>query len=237
MVGDEDADTALFQHLDHALNVGHGDRIDACERFVEKQENGIQRQRSRDFDTAAFTAGKRERFLVRDRVEVEIVEKAVQVILPSDSDSGRVSRTERMFSSAVIRRKTEASCGRYATPFCARLCIGHSVMSSSVEKHAAAVGFDETHGHIKRSRLSRAVGSQQSHDLPRLDFEAHVVDHRASLIGLQEADVLKGVDSAGGWVLRLGLGFRVLKPLLCSTSTISLSRCMMILSPVSVSSS
>jgi hypothetical protein len=44
------------------------------------------------------------------------------------------------------------------------------------------VGFDQTHNHIKRRRLARAVRPQQSDDLAFTDRYAHTVDDFARFI-------------------------------------------------------
>ena len=57
VVGDQHADTALGQKLDDALNVNHGNRVNAGEGLVKQYETRVGRQRTGDFHTAAFATG------------------------------------------------------------------------------------------------------------------------------------------------------------------------------------
>ena len=56
MVCDNDADISVFQFLDNALDILHGDGIDSSKRFVEQNELGIGSEAAGDLHTATFTA-------------------------------------------------------------------------------------------------------------------------------------------------------------------------------------
>ena len=61
VIGDENADAALFQMMDENLDIGDRNRVDARERLVEKDEGGAARQRAGDFAAAPLAARKRDR--------------------------------------------------------------------------------------------------------------------------------------------------------------------------------
>ncbi len=75
MVRDQDAESAVAQLANHQLNVGHRDRIDAGERFVEQQEGRFGRDRARDLDPAALAARERVAARVDQLREAELVEQ------------------------------------------------------------------------------------------------------------------------------------------------------------------
>src|SRR5258708_2469555 len=52
VVGDENADAALFQVADEVLNITDGDRVDAGEGLVEQHVGRTRRQRARDLGAA-----------------------------------------------------------------------------------------------------------------------------------------------------------------------------------------
>ena len=56
VVGNEYADRALFEEADDALDVEHGDRVDAREGFVKKYEAGPGREGARDLDPPSLAA-------------------------------------------------------------------------------------------------------------------------------------------------------------------------------------
>ena len=56
VVRDEDADAALTQVANDALDVEHRDRVDAGEGFVEQDEQRVGGQRPGDLDAASLAA-------------------------------------------------------------------------------------------------------------------------------------------------------------------------------------
>ena len=59
----------------------------------------------------------------------------------ASAESVVISSTARILSSTLILRNTDASCGKYPMPFCARRYIGKSVMSSLSRKTVPSFGF------------------------------------------------------------------------------------------------
>src|ERR1700682_349448 len=57
VVGDHDADAAILEVGDDALDFDHGDRVDAGERLVEAQEHRVEHPRAGDLDLAPLAAG------------------------------------------------------------------------------------------------------------------------------------------------------------------------------------
>jgi hypothetical protein len=56
MIGDENADIPVFQITDNALNLLDSNRIDAGERFVQKNKTRVCSQSSGNLNTPPFTA-------------------------------------------------------------------------------------------------------------------------------------------------------------------------------------
>src|SRR5262249_33662045 len=56
VVGDEDADVARLQEADDFLDIKDGDRVDARERLVQKDEPRSRRERPGDFDPTPLAA-------------------------------------------------------------------------------------------------------------------------------------------------------------------------------------
>src|SRR5262249_52871705 len=78
VIGDEDANASLPYLSHNALNVNHGDGIDACERLVEEHERGRDDERAADLDATALAAGQRLRLALCDARDAELVEKLLQ---------------------------------------------------------------------------------------------------------------------------------------------------------------
>src|SRR6266567_1660223 len=81
VVGDENADAALFQVADEILDVTDGDRVDAGEGLVEQHVGRTRRQRARDLGAAPLTTGKRDRRRLAQPRDVEFLEQLVELHL------------------------------------------------------------------------------------------------------------------------------------------------------------
>jgi hypothetical protein len=71
VVGDQHADAALLQEAHDALDLDHGDRVDAGKRFVEQHEARIGRQRARDLDAAPLAARQRQRRVLAQLLDLQ----------------------------------------------------------------------------------------------------------------------------------------------------------------------
>src|SRR3990172_2433499 len=80
VVRDEDADRALLEEADDALDVEHGDRIDPGERFVQENKAGPRRQSARDLHPPAFPARERQRGRLVQVGDVEVAKQLLQAL-------------------------------------------------------------------------------------------------------------------------------------------------------------
>ena len=70
MVGDQHADAAFSQMFDDALDIDHGNRIDAGEGFIEQYEARFGGERARDLDTAPLAARQADAGLLGKMIDV-----------------------------------------------------------------------------------------------------------------------------------------------------------------------
>src|SRR5438105_2189647 len=75
MVRYEHADAALLEEPYDPLDVEDSDRIDAGKRLIEQDERRTRAERARDFQTPALAARKRDRGVLAQMGDVEILEK------------------------------------------------------------------------------------------------------------------------------------------------------------------
>ena len=73
VVGDQNADAAVFQKTHDALNFDHGDRVDTGKRFVKKNEARVSRQGSGDFRTTSLAARKRQSCIGADVLNLKFI--------------------------------------------------------------------------------------------------------------------------------------------------------------------
>src|SRR5262245_54222591 len=78
MIGDEDADIARRQVTDDALDIEHGDRIDAGEWLIEQHELRLCGKCPCNFHTATFAARQALPEAVPDVADVQLIEKTFE---------------------------------------------------------------------------------------------------------------------------------------------------------------
>src|SRR5260370_34405243 len=81
VIGDQHADAAFLEEPDDALNVEHGDRVDAGERLVEQDEGRLGGEGARDLEAAALAARERDRGVLAQLRDVEVLEQLDQARL------------------------------------------------------------------------------------------------------------------------------------------------------------
>ena len=75
VVGNQDADIAVFQSPNDVLDVLHGNRVNAGERLIKEDELRVDCQCAGDFTAAAFSSGKLDAKTLADFVEVELTDE------------------------------------------------------------------------------------------------------------------------------------------------------------------
>ena len=80
MVGDEDSDVAVLQLPDDLLDVLHGNRVDAGERFVENDELRLDGQTAGYLRAATLTTGELVTFVLAHLAQTELGDEALQCL-------------------------------------------------------------------------------------------------------------------------------------------------------------
>ena len=94
--------------LDDALDLDHGDRVDAGERLVQQDEARLRRQRPRDLDAAALAAGQRHCRRIAEVVEPERdMREATLDDLLAEFSISHLRRTPSLALSGGERRRVE----------------------------------------------------------------------------------------------------------------------------------
>src|SRR5208283_2034488 len=112
---------------------------------------------------ATLLLGKRQRF-----------ENRQQILLDGQlaEDAGLLRQVRNPAARALVERQ------------------GRDVLAA--ERDSPMVRFEQSHQHVEGGRLARAVGSQETHHLARLDDYVDVVDDRAAAVNLGQAFTAKG---------------------------------------------
>ncbi|MDT4860089.1 hypothetical protein FQZ97_946300 [compost metagenome] len=204
MVGDEHADAARLEETDDALDLDHGDRVDAGEGLVEQDETRVGGQGAGDLDPAALTAREGRRGRIAQVVHVQVLEQLVEpgfdgglaqglaslVLLQLQHGTHIVGHVELAKDRGFLRQVAQAQ---------ARAAVDGQVLDGqAVEQDLPGVRAQQADQHIERGGFARAVGAQQADHLALEDCERHVLDHLAAAIGLLQALCLQPAEIGGG---------------------------------------
>src|SRR2546430_10572768 len=75
VIGDEDAQAALFEAADDFLHFVNRNRVDAAQGFVEQQQPGAGDQRAGDFQPALFAAAEQVGLALGQGRQVQFVQQ------------------------------------------------------------------------------------------------------------------------------------------------------------------
>src|SRR5882762_10310636 len=78
VVGDQDADFPILEEADDFLDIEHGDRVHAGERFVQQNEPRLRGESTGDLDAAALASRQADRRAVAQVRNVQIVQQRVE---------------------------------------------------------------------------------------------------------------------------------------------------------------
>gem|GEM_PF-2497258 len=184
VVGDEHADVALDQPFDDLLDVLDGDRIDACERFVEQDELGVERQGAGDLRAAAFASRQRVAHAVADVGDVQVFEHLLGFFLPLGfGERGEFEHAKDVLFDgelAEYRRLLRQVADSFPGALVHRQ-VGDLLL---VEPHLARVRLHQADNHVKRGRLARAVRAEQADDFALFDLDGRAFNHLPLVVDL-----------------------------------------------------
>jgi hypothetical protein len=184
VVGDQHADGALLEEADDALDVEHRDRVDASEGLVQQDEGGLAAQGARDLQAPALAARERDRRVLAQVRDVQVLEQLLQARL--DVAARQALQLEHRLHVLLDRELAERRVLlRQVGDAQARARVDRQVRElAPVELDAPGVRGDQADDHVKAGGLARAVGAQQPDHLAAGHLERHVLHHAARLVAL-----------------------------------------------------
>jgi len=204
VIGDEHADAARLEETNDALDLDHGDRVDAGEGLVEQDEARVGRERPGDLDPATLAARERGRRRVAQVVHVQVLEQFVEPSLDGGFAQGLavviflqlkyrahvVGHVEFAKDRGFLRQIAQAQ---------ARPAVDGQILDGlAVEEDRPGVRAQQADQHIERSGLACAVGAQQADHFALEDRQRNVFDDLAAPVGLLQAPGLQPAEFWGG---------------------------------------
>ena len=188
MVGNEDRDPVVTELDDDLLDRVDGDRIDAGERLVEKDDPRVGDEAAGDLEPPLLAAGERPGPRLADVLDRELFEEllaAIAALLASHSyqlhDRQQILLGGELAEDALLLGEIAHAAVAGA--------LEHRPMGDLlvIEEDAPGVGDHHPAGHAETRRLAGAVGPEKADDLPLLDVEIDTVDHSAPAVILHQA--------------------------------------------------
>ena len=191
VVGDDHADVLVLERRHDRLDVLHGDRVHAGERFIQQDERRIDGHGARDLRTAAFAARELYAEAFAHLLQPELLDQRFDAfVLVLLREGGHLQHGPYV----VLHR--EAAEYRRLLRQIAYAELGAAVYGQvrqfgglafvAFEENAPFVGLDQSHDHVEGRGLAGSVGTQKAYDLSLVDVDRHVVDDGPGLVFLDE---------------------------------------------------
>ncbi|MEY4138798.1 MAG: hypothetical protein RLZZ371_980 [Pseudomonadota bacterium] len=188
MVGDQHTDAPVFQEGNDALDLDHGDRVDAGKGLVKQDESWLRRQRARNFNPPAFTTRQGQRRGVAQMVHAQVLQQGGQAFL----DLGSVQclsllvMLQFQHGAHIVCHVEFAENGRLLwqiTQAQARAPVDRHVFDRfTVNRDVARAGAHQSDNHVERGGLAGAVGSEQTHHFALAHGQRDVLDDLAAAV-------------------------------------------------------
>src|SRR5688572_5181092 len=187
MVRYEHADTSILQEPYDALDVEHRDRIDAGKRLVEQDEGWPRGERARDLQAPTLAAGERDRAMLAQVRDVEVLEQLDQARL--DLRRGQALQLEDrlhvLLNGEAPEYRVLLRQVRDAKP---RAAVDRQVGElHGIELDRPRVDRHQADDHVEAGGLAGAIGSEQADHLAARYLERHVLHYGARLVALAQA--------------------------------------------------
>ena len=187
VIGHEHPDPSLAELANEPVDLGHGDRIDAGEGFVEKHEAGPCGECAGDLHPAPLTPGEVLPARVAQVIEAECLHELHRPLL---AHGGIELATQLEDREQVPLHRELSEHGRLLgkVPEAEPCADVHRAVGEVdlVEVNGSVVGGDEADEHVKARGLPRSVGAEEADHLAASHREAHVLDDRAGAVALRE---------------------------------------------------
>src|SRR6266852_2092048 len=169
MVRHQDADTAVLQVGDNALDLNDGNRIDTGERLVEAKEERVEDECARNLDLPALAAREHAGPRLGEARDIQLVEQRLQPRLPLFF----VKRQRFQHGQQILLD------GQLAKDRGLLRKVADAAPGALVERERRDILAAEQH-------VAGAVRTEQSHNLTVADVDCDIIDDGATGVTLRK---------------------------------------------------
>ena len=186
VVGDDDADVAVFEFGDDVLNILDGNRVNAGKGLVQQDELRVDGQGAGDLAPAPLTSGELDAEALAHLAEVELIDELFQTVaallfghlrhfhhghqIVFDGHLAEDGSFLREVSDPLLRTFVHRKVGDILV----------------VQINPAVVGDDLAGDHIEAGRLAGTVRAEESDDLTLGNFHRNTLDDRPDAVFLDQ---------------------------------------------------
>ena len=183
------------------LDIFYGNRVDSGKRFVEHDEFRVNSQATRYFRTPAFSSGKLVTQILAHLLQTELCDQAFQFffLIFGSGICQFKHRSDIVFHTHLAEHRSFLR--QIADTILRTLIYGVGRNIHIIQIDMSFVGNDQSGRHVKRSRLSRSVRTEKSHDFTLLHVDGNMTHNRSLAIFLDQILRTKHHTSVG-WKLK-----------------------------------
>src|SRR2546422_2089967 len=192
MVSDQDADAAVRQLADDALDVQHGQRIHARKRLIQEHEPRLGRERAGDLDAPPLPAREGQAESPAHVADAQLLQQLLEALLACGALQVRAGLENR--HHVVFHRQLAEHRGLLRQVAEAELCPTVHRQQRDVgvlQANAARVARHEPDDHVEGGGLAGTIGPEESHDLTAGELERQVAHDLTGLVALGESRSLQ----------------------------------------------
>ena len=186
MVRNQDSHATILEARNNRLDVGHCNRVDTSERFVEQKERRVAREGARDFETATFAARAAHGLGLANVRNLKFFEKFFEA--PLALGALHVLRLENGHDVVFDRKLAEnRSFLRKVSNTQARTLV-HGLVGhlDIIQEDVSRLRAHHADNHVEGGRLSGTVWSKEPDDLALRHANRHVAYNLATSVHLSQ---------------------------------------------------
>src|ERR1700730_11526342 len=203
MVSNQDADAAMRQLADNALDIQHRQRIHARKRLIQEHDPRLGRQGAGDLDAPPLSARERHAESSAHLADAQVLEQLLEALLACGALQVRPGLENRLH--IVFHRQLAEHRGLLRQVSEPELCPAVHRQQRDVgvlQSNTAGVARHEPDDHVEGRGLAGTIGPEQSDDLTAGELERQVAHDLAGLVALGES---RSLQAAHGCAVGCGL--------------------------------
>jgi methylenetetrahydrofolate reductase (NADPH) len=187
VIGNEYPDILMFKPCYHGLNIFYRNGVNACKRLVKQHEFGVNSQGPGYFRSSAFAAAEGVSIIFSYMMKAELVQQGFQLYSLLLFGKLRHFQYGQYIVFYAKLAKYRRFLGQVANPILGTFVHGHPRNVFRIKINMPFIGLNKSHDHVEGGSLSGAIRAKQTHYLPLLNINRHMVYHGTVTVAFNKA--------------------------------------------------